>query len=278
MSPSQRTARHEAIATRGTAWAVATCGDVAPAPRVKAALRALALLLALWGACGSAAAVECGAVQSAGKRYTVCRVDVARERLQLFLGDESGQPFRHFDPLTLWLAARGQTLAFAMNAGMFHPGFAPVGLYVDAGKQGAPLNTDAGRGNFFLQPNGVFFISAAGAAVAETSEYARLGKPVSLATQSGPLLLRRGVIHPAFIPASESRLIRNGVGVATPGTAVFAISEDPVNFHEFALFFRDVLGCPDALYLDGNISSLYAPQLQRNDLRADLGPIIGVVQ
>ena len=269
MSPSQRTARHEAVAT---------CGDVAPAPRVKAALRALALLLALWGACGSAAAVECGAVQSAGKRYTVCRVDVAHERLQLFLGDESGQPFRHFDPLTLWLAARGQTLAFAMNAGMFHPGFAPVGLYVDAGKQGAPLNTDAGRGNFFLQPNGVFFISAAGAAVAETSEYARLGKPVSLATQSGPLLLRRGVIHPAFIPASESRLIRNGVGVATPSTAVFAISEDPVNFHEFALFFRDVLGCPDALYLDGNISSLYAPQLQRNDLRADLGPIIGVVQ
>ena len=238
----------------------------------------LALLLALYGAGNTAAAADCSTQQSAGKRYTVCRVDVRRERLQLFLQDDTAQPFRHFDPLAVWLAARGRTLGFAMNAGMYHPGFAPVGLFVSDGTQLAALNTDAGKGNFFLKPNGVFFVSAEGAGVLETSAFANLGKPVRLATQSGPLLLRQGAIHPAFIPDSNSRLIRNGVGVTAPGIAVFAISEDPVNFYEFAVFFRDVLGCPDALYLDGNISSLYTTELRRNDLKADLGPIIGVVE
>jgi len=238
----------------------------------------LAVLLTLCGAGNPASAVECSAVQSAGKRYTVCRVDVLRERLQLFLQDDAAQPFKHFDRLADQLAASGRTLAFAMNAGMYHPGFSPVGLFVADGAQLAALNTDSGKGNFFLKPNGVFFVSTEGAGVVESSAYASRGKPVILATQSGPLLLQQGNLHPAFIPTSDSRLIRNGVGVPGPGTAVFAISEDPVNFYEFAIFFRDVLGCPDALYLDGNISSLYAADLKRNDFKADLGPIIGVVQ
>jgi len=59
---------------------------------------------------------------------------------------------------------------------------------------------------------------------------------------------------------------------------VFAISEEPVNLYEFAVLFRDVLRCPDALYLDGVISSLYAPGLKRSDRKAELGPMIGVVE
>lgn len=112
----------------------------------------------------------------------------------------------------------------------------------------------------------------------ETSEYPRIQERVLLATQSGPLLLRAGRMHPAFREGSSNRLFRNGVGVPSPEIAIFAISEAPVNFHEFATFFRDVLRCPDALFLDGTISSLYAPQLQRNDFRMDLGPILGVTE
>jgi uncharacterized protein YigE (DUF2233 family) len=56
------------------------------------------------------------------------------------------------------------------------------------------------------------------------------------------------------------------------------ISEQPITFYEFAVFFRDELHCPDALYLDGVVSSLYSSKLQRNDSKADLGPIIGVVR
>ena len=55
-------------------------------------------------------------------------------------------------------------------------------------------------------------------------------------------------------------------------------SEAPVNFHEFATMFRDVLRCPDALFLDGTISSLHAPKLNRSDFRMDLGPMIGVTE
>ena len=97
-----------------------------------------------------------------------------------------------------------------------------------------------------------------------------------LATQSGPLLVRGGQVHPAFDAGSKSRLLRNGVGVASPQTVVFVISEDPVNFYEFATLFRDRLHCPDALYLDGTISSLHASALGRDDSRTDLGPIIAV--
>jgi uncharacterized protein YigE (DUF2233 family) len=237
-----------------------------------------ALLALLFAWCIAASAVECGTGVSAGKQFTVCRVDVLHEHLQLFLQDDAGKPLRHFDPLRTLLAARSQKLSFAMNAGMYHSGFSPVGLFVSEGRELSALNTGQGQGNFFLKPNGVFFVSSEGAGIAETSAYSGLGKRVILATQSGPLLVSHGSIHSAFIPTSTSRLIRNGVGVISSETAVFAISEEPVNFYEFAVLFRDVLGCPDALYLDGNISSLYSGDLNRDDAKAELGPIIGVIE
>jgi len=40
--------------------------------------------------------------------------------------------------------------------------------------------------------------------------------------------------------------------------------------------FRDRLKCPDALYLDGSVSSLFVRSLGRDDERSSLGPIIGV--
>jgi uncharacterized protein YigE (DUF2233 family) len=60
--------------------------------------------------------------------------------------------------------------------------------------------------------------------------------------------------------------------------AVFVISEDPVSFHEFASLFRDTLDCPDALYLDGVISSLHSAKLRRSDARMDLGPILAIIE
>lgn len=59
-------------------------------------------------------------------------------------------------------------------------------------------------------------------------------------------------------------------------TAIFVISEQPVNFYEFALYFRDVLHCRDALYLDGTVSALHSLALRRSDFTRELGPILGV--
>ena len=227
---------------------------------------------------GRASAVEFSTVEFAGKHFTVCRVETGRERLELFHRDDAGLPFKTFDRLASQAQARGRKLVFAMNAGMFHPDYSTVGLLVAGGKPLAALNTDGGEGNFFLKPNGVFALTETGPRVVETSEYAGLNARVLLATQSGPLLVRGGRLHPAFRADSTSRLLRNGVGVPSPDVAVFVISEDPVNFHEFATFFRDRLGCSDALFLDGVISSLYAPALKRNDFHRDLGPIFAVTE
>jgi uncharacterized protein YigE (DUF2233 family) len=244
-------------------------------------LRAMnTLLLAVWLATLAlpSYAVDFSTVEFAGKRFTVCRVDVRKERLQLFHRDDTGQPFKRFDRLAPWLESRGQKLVFAMNAGMYHGDFSAVGLFVSGGQQVVPLNTANGVGNFFLKPNGVFVVTESGARVLESSEYPKLRERVVLATQSGPLLVRAGKLHPAFKPNSESRLFRNGVGVPSPDIALFVISEVPVSFYELAMLFRDKLHCPDALFLDGTISSLHAPQLKRSDVRIDLGPIIGVTE
>lgn len=206
-------------------------------------------------------------------------MDLTKARLQLFHSDESGKPFNQFQRLESWLRPQQRRLVFAMNAGMFHPGFAPVGLFISNGKILSPLNTADAQGNFFLKPNGVFAIRENGTAtVVETSEFPTLPAPIQLATQSGPLLVRSGKIHPAFNADSVSRLIRNGVGLnaASPHQVVFAISDEPVNFHEFAVLFRDTLHSPDALFLDGTISSLHAPALNRQDTTHDLGPVIGI--
>lgn len=228
---------------------------------------------------GRAAAVEFSTAEIAGgKRVTVCRVNVRKERIQLFHRDEAGEPFKRFDRLAPWLLSRGQKLVFAMNGGMYHGDFSAVGLFVSDGKQLVPLNTANGEGNFFLKPNGVFAVTDAGARVIESSEYPQLRERVILATQSGPMLVRAGKIHPGFNVNSQNRLLRNGVGVPSPEVAIFAISEVPVTFHEFATMFRDTLHCPDALFLDGTVSSLHAPALKRSDFRMDLGPIIGVTE
>jgi uncharacterized protein YigE (DUF2233 family) len=211
-------------------------------------------------------------------RFTAIRVDTRTQRVELFLRDDAGRTFNRFERLRTWLAGRDERLLFAMNAGMFHPDLSPVGLLVQDGRQVSPLNLSDGDGNFFLKPNGVFLISESGPPrIVESTEYPALSQGVRLATQSGPLLVRNGVLHPAINAASTSRLQRNGVGVSGE-TVIFVISEQPVNFHEMATFFRDELHCPDALYLDGVVSSLYSADLQRNDSTVDLGPIIGVVQ
>jgi uncharacterized protein YigE (DUF2233 family) len=128
-----------------------------------------------------------------------------------------------------------------------------------------------------LLPNGVFCIRSFGFSVFESNVYAQLSSICDYATQSGPMLVIDGALHPKFLADSTSRYVRNGVGVDENGNAFFAISDSRVTFHEFARLFRDVLGTPNALYLDGSISRLYAPELDRADLGLPMGPIVGLV-
>lgn len=236
----------------------------------------LAILALAFGT--QAHGVDCAAAQIDGKAATVCRVDVHREQLRLFLNDATGRPLQTFAALERELAAQAMRVTFAMNAGMFQPNYAPVGLFISDGKQIKRLNTATGTDNFTLKPNGVFFLSTTGAGVIESSQFPAIARAVSLATQSGPLLVQADVIHPRLSAASTSRLIRNGVGVDVAGVVSFAITDDPMNLHEFARLFRDILHCPNALYFDGNVSSLYVPGRKLNVQRSFLGPMIAVVE
>ena len=218
------------------------------------------------------------ATAATGQRVTVCRVDLTKDALQLFLRDDNGKPLKSLEGVSHFVETKGHKLVFAMNAGMYEADLSPVGLFIANRRQIAPLNLRNAFGNFYLKPNGVFLISDLRAHIIESSEYPAFEGLATLATQSGPLLVNHGNIHPAFKPNSASRLYRNGVGISSAGIALFAITEAPMNLYEFAVFFRDVLHCPDALFFDGTVSSLYAPELKRNDKHIDLGPMIGVTE
>jgi len=234
-------------------------------------LLALALLLAPT----AMQAAECRDLTFEGASYTVCEVQ-ADEDLRLFHAGPDGTygSFRNVDAA---LEAEGKALGFAMNAGMYHRDLAPVGLYVEDGVEVSKLITSDGPGNFGLLPNGVFCIGET-FRVIESRTYKKTKPDCRYATQSGPMLVIGGKLHPKLLAGSDSLYVRNGVGVSADGTrAVFAISNDAVNFHAFARLFRDELGLPDALYFDGNISRLYAPQLDRHDGGFPMGPIVGTV-
>jgi uncharacterized protein YigE (DUF2233 family) len=227
---------------------------------------------------GVSHAVECGARTAGDVVFTACRVDLNVERLELFWRDEAARPYRQFSALRDALAMKGKQLVFAVNAGMYQPNFSPVGLFVAEGRELVPLNHHVGSGNFSQQPNGVFLVEGSSARVMTTDEYASEHPKPWLATQSGPMLVHNAEITASAVmsPNSNWRKIRNGVCAPSSDAAVFVISESPVTFYEFASFFRDALHCREALYLDGTISSLYAPSLKREDRVSDMGPILGV--
>ena len=211
--------------------------------------------------------------------YVICRFDPAVVDVRLFLRADKETVFGGFDNLVEMLNGREESLVFAMNAGMYHRDRSPVGLYVEDGIQIKKANTNDGPGNFHLKPNGVFYILENGTVgVAETEAFQAAEITPQYATQSGPMLVIDGDYHPRFLPDSTSRKIRNGVGVTASGEAVFVKSDTRVTFHEFARLFVENLRAQSALYLDGTISRLYAPNLNRNDDGFPMGPIVGVVE
>lgn len=213
-----------------------------------------------------------------GVSYSLCEVDAQQADLRLFLNDDHGNPLGQFTAIDQVLAAQGKKLSFAMNAGMYHDDRSPVGHYVENGTEIMRVIPGAGPGNFGLVPNGVFCIRDGRADVIETQAYLRDRPDCTFASQSGPMLVIDGALHPRFLIDSSSRYLRNGVGTSADGTrAVFVISRERVTFHQFGSLFRDALGLPNALYFDGNISRLHAPVLERSDPGFRMGPVVGVV-
>ncbi len=239
----------------------------------------LAGLLWMLGLAG-ANARACQDLDYDGAAYSVCtvdlRTDAKADALRLYWRDGTGKPYATFDQLAAALGQDKQTLVFAMNAGMFEENLAPVGLFIEGGEMRRAANTRDGPGNFHMKPNGIFYFGPRGAGVMETERFLAANLHPAFATQSGPMLVIDGGIHPRIQPDGTSLKIRNGVGVRNGRTIVFAISRDPVSFYRFASLFRDKLGCANALFLDGSISSLYAPEIGSTTQLLPVGPMVGL--
>lgn len=219
-----------------------------------------ALVSLSFTACAGAQGLTVERVTAGGRLYTVAVVDLRRDTLRLhWKNPATGEPYRTFRHVRERLGQEGRRMLFATNSGIYAPGLRPLGLHVEAGRALVGLNDARSGGNFALLPNGVFWVKGGQAGVTETGAYRRLNPSPTYAAQSGPLLVQRGRLHPAFNRDGTSFKVRSGVGVCRDGRVRFVVSAGPVNFHTFALLFRDTLGCPDALYLDGSISAYATP-------------------
>lgn len=230
-------------------------------------------------------------VEFLGKTYDTYIVDIDAVNVKIFHKDNKGKN-HSFKTIASQAQSNGSDLAFAMNAGMFTKEKNPQGLYIENGKE--KYKTDlrkSGYGNFYMQfkknkpdfglSNGVFLISQEkGAHIIfpdSLSSYDK--KQLTLATQSGPLMMKDGVFNEHFNKGSANLNIRNGVGIINEKKVVFVISIEPVNFYEFSQLFRDFFQCKDALYLDGVISQIYAPELGTlQNTGSGFGPILGVIR
>jgi uncharacterized protein YigE (DUF2233 family) len=219
-------------------------------------------------------AEPCSVASFEQSQFIVCTVDPAKFEISLHHKDAAGKPWGDIKRF-----AASKRPVFAMNAGMYHDDLSPVGLYVERGEQRAPINVSDGAGNFFMKPNGVFGITADGKPFVVRSEIYALSKmSVSFATQSGPMLVIDGSIHPRFEPDGMSRNIRNGVGINVQGHAVFVISKDLVSFGKFARLFRDELRCQNALYFEGVVSAFAQSDSVVQGGTYPAGPIVAVFE
>lgn len=185
-------------------------------------------------------------------------VDLKKQNLQFYWKNPNGKRFQNFESLKKWMNSQSKELVFAMNGGMYQQDGSPQGLYIENEKLFSEIDTiQKGYGNFYLQPNGIFYITRdKKGVVCKTQDFKN--ENVLYATQSGPMLVIDNKIHSKFNKNSKHFNIRNGVGILPDGKLLFAMSKKKVTFYEFASFFKSK-GCKNALYLDGFVSRTYLP-------------------
>lgn len=210
-------------------------------------------------------------------RFVSYIVNPKKQNLEFFWKNEKDEHFKNAENLISWLKSKNKKLLFSTNGGMYKKDNSPQGLYVENTITKSDIDTSNGNGNFYLKPNGVFYLTTdKNPIICKTEDFVNNGM-IKFATQSGPMLVIDGEIHTAFKKNSTNLNIRNGVGILPNNQIVFAISKKEINFYDFAEYFKN-LGCKNALYLDGFISRTYLPEKNWKQIDGDFGVIIGVTE
>lgn len=211
------------------------------------------------------------------EKFVDFKIDLKKQQLKFYWKDKNNKPFGSLQNLKDWLDSNGQKLVFAMNGGMYKTDNSPLGLFIESTKVVTPLNTRSGNGNFYLKPNGIFYLTTDNKAIICKTENFKFNSSIKYATQSGPMLVIDGQIHPSFKEGSTNLNIRNGVGILPDGQILFLMSKTGINFYDFADYFKKA-GCKNALYLDGFVSRTYLPAKQWTQTDGNFGVIIGETQ
>lgn len=209
--------------------------------------------------------------------FVMYQVNPKERKVRLYWKNGNHEILKSIGNLKHDVESQHENLIFAMNGGMFEPDNSPKGLYIEDSKILKPMDTLQGPGNFYLPPNGVFFLTQDNQpGIVETKRYVQ-SPNIRYATQSGPMLLTNGAINPIFQKDSKNLNIRNGVGILENGELVFAMSKKEVNFYSLAQLFKE-LGCKNALYLDGYVSRTYLPEKNWKQEDGNFGVMIGVTE
>lgn len=208
-------------------------------------------------------------------------VEANPEKLQLHWKNEQGQAYGNFSQLKKQLSQKQQRVRVMMNAGIYTSNDQPAGLHIENHQQQHAINRRAGKGNFHLQPNGVFYLTKNNEpAIRTTASFIKKygnnpQKHIRLATQSGPMLLINGIINQQFKEYGGSLYSRNGVCVTQDDRIIFIATAgfSKSNFYHFAQAAQQ-FGCHNALYLDGNLSKLY---VKGHNTIFHLGYFVGIL-
>ncbi len=205
------------------------------------------------------------------------KVNGNKNKVEMFWRNEKNEPFKNVENLKKWLNLNNKELIFGVNGGMYLQNNEPLGLYIEKGEIKKQIDTANGEGNFYVKPNGIFYILKNKiAVVCQTSQFS-CNDSVVFATQSGPMLVIENKIHPSFNKKSTNEQVRNGVGILPNNDILFAMATKPINFYNFAKFFKNK-GCKNALYLDGYVSRTYLPEKQWKQTDGNFAVIIGLTQ
>lgn len=209
------------------------------------------------------------------KDFVDYKYNPSKENIGLFLKNSNNKPYASLNTLKEELTKNNKQILFAMNAGMYMENLMPLGLYIEDSKTIRKLNEAKNKyGNFYIEPNGVFFKTTNSFHIVSREKYQIISKNnISFATQSGPLLIIDGGINSNITKLTGSTT-RNAACINDEKDLILTISTKSVTFSELANHLKNNLHCQNAIFLDGGISDYL--DTNHNGLIRGLGPLIAI--